>query len=46
MFNQNIEDKLILKYLELLNVQYARTPEVLKTLTPTFHEGKNNLNYQ
>lgn len=29
MFNQNIEDKLILKYVELLNVQYARTPEVL-----------------
>ena len=46
MFNQKIEDKLILKYPELLNVQYARTPEILKTLTPTVHKGKNNLNYQ
>ena len=45
MFNQTIEDKLILKYVELLNVQYARTPEILKTLTPTVHKGKNNLNY-
>ena len=37
----------MLKYLELLNVQYARTPKVLlKTLIPTAHKGKNNLNYQ
>ena len=46
MFNQKIEDKLILKYPELLNLQYARTLEILKTLTPTVHKDKNNLNYQ
>ena len=40
MFNQKNEDELIVKYLELLNVQYARTLKVFKTLTLTVAKVK------